>query len=94
MNLALSGQIVEPGIAIGQAHNIQRNEIEIGEYRIGEEQIDSEIERLLRGERLAVDPATLTRPDIDAIAIATPPHWHCLQAVAAAEKGKLRGSVK
>ncbi len=47
MTLALSGQIVEPGIAIGQAHNIQRNEIEIGEYRIADEQVDAEIDRLI-----------------------------------------------
>lgn len=57
MTLALSGQVVEPGIAIGQAHNIQRNEIEIGEYRIEAGQVDAEIGRLLQaaaeaGERL------------------------------------------
>lgn len=46
MTLALSGQIVEPGIAIGQAHNIQRNEIEIGEYRVKAEAVAAEIERL------------------------------------------------
>lgn len=47
MTLALSGQVVEPGIAIGQAHNIQRNEIEIGEYRIEPDQVEAEIERLM-----------------------------------------------
>ncbi|MEM1411825.1 MAG: phosphoenolpyruvate--protein phosphotransferase [Pseudomonadota bacterium] len=57
MTLALSGQIVEPGIAIGQAHNIQRNEIEIGEFRIAPDQVAAEIERLQQaaseaGERL------------------------------------------
>ena len=34
MTLALSGHVVEAGIAIGRAHNLQRNEIEIGEYVI------------------------------------------------------------
>jgi len=48
MTLALSGQIVEAGIAIGQAHNIQRNEIEIGEYRVQENEVPTEVARLLR----------------------------------------------
>ncbi|MDX1381772.1 MAG: putative PEP-binding protein, partial [Xanthomonadales bacterium] len=46
MTLALSGHAVSPGIAIGQAHLIHRNEIDIGEHRIAPEQVDAEIARL------------------------------------------------
>ena len=53
MTLALSGQVVEPGIAIGQAHIIQRNEIEIGEYRIPADQAEAEVERLLHAAQVA-----------------------------------------
>ncbi len=55
MTLALSGQVVEPGIAIGQAHNIQRNEIEVGEYRIEPDQVEAEIERLFTATSEAGD---------------------------------------
>lgn len=46
MTLALSGHVVEAGIAIGRAHNLQRSEIEIAEYAISAAQADDEIARL------------------------------------------------
>ncbi len=55
MTLALSGQIVEPGIAIGQAHNIQRNEIEIVEYRVKPAAVAQEVERLLAASEEAAE---------------------------------------
>jgi phosphotransferase system enzyme I (PtsI) len=48
MTLALTGHAVARGIAIGQAHLAERNEIEIGEFRIPPETVDSEVERLRR----------------------------------------------
>ncbi len=46
MTLALSGHVVESGIAVGQAHIIQHNELEIGEFRIDASQVNDEIKRL------------------------------------------------
>lgn len=46
MTLALSGHVVESGIAIGRAHNLQRSEIEIGEYKIEAGQVVQETTRL------------------------------------------------
>ncbi|KAA9133428.1 phosphoenolpyruvate--protein phosphotransferase [Marinihelvus fidelis] len=46
MTLALSGHRVEDGIAVGRAHVLQRNEIEIGEFKIASQRIPTEIERL------------------------------------------------
>jgi len=46
MTLALTGHAVSRGIAIGQAHLTERNELEIGEYRIQAENVDAEVKRL------------------------------------------------
>jgi phosphotransferase system enzyme I (PtsI) len=46
MTLALSGHVVESGIAVGQAHVIQRNELDIGEFRIEADAVESEVTRL------------------------------------------------
>ncbi len=46
MTLALTGYAVARGIAIGQTHVAEPNELEIGEYRIQPESIDNEIQRL------------------------------------------------
>jgi phosphotransferase system enzyme I (PtsI) len=45
MTLALTGQGVTGGIAIGQTHLAERNELEIGEYRIEQEDVEKEITR-------------------------------------------------
>jgi len=46
VTLALSGHAVVDGIAVGQTHIIQRNELNIGEYRVKATDVDAEIRRL------------------------------------------------
>jgi phosphotransferase system enzyme I (PtsI) len=48
MTLALTGHAVSRGIAIGQTHLAERNELEIGEYRIQPSDVAKEIIRLRR----------------------------------------------
>jgi phosphotransferase system enzyme I (PtsI) len=45
MTLALTGHAVARGIAIGRCHLAERNELEIGEFRIGQEEVEDEIQR-------------------------------------------------
>ncbi len=45
MTLALTGHAVARGIAIGQSHLVEHNELEIGEYRIRPEDIENEVQR-------------------------------------------------
>jgi len=45
MTLALTGHPVARGIAIGRCHLVERNELDIGEYRIAAEEVDREIQR-------------------------------------------------
>ena len=45
MSLTLKGHAVAPGIAIGRIHLAERNELEIGEYRIGRSDVENEIQR-------------------------------------------------
>ena len=45
MSLTLSGHAVAPGVVIGQVHLAESNELEIGEYRINQEDVDKEINR-------------------------------------------------
>jgi len=45
MTLALTGHAVSRGIAIGQCHLAERNELEIGEYRIQPEDVENELRR-------------------------------------------------
>lgn len=53
MRAVLEGHAVAPGVAIGRAHLAESNELEIGEYRIGQEDVENEIQRY----RNAVDAA-------------------------------------
>ncbi len=53
MSQTLEGHAVAPGIAIGLVHLAERNELEIGEYRISETDVENEIQRY----RKAVDAA-------------------------------------
>ena len=48
MTLALTGHAVASGIAIGRTHLAERNELEIEEYRIKPEDVESEISRYLQ----------------------------------------------
>ena len=61
MTLALTGHAVASGIAIGQTHLAERNEFEIGEYRIEQKDVEKEISRY----HLAVDAA---REQLDELA--------------------------
>jgi len=45
VTLALTGHPVARGIAIGRCHLVERNELEIGEYRIATEEVEREIQR-------------------------------------------------
>jgi phosphotransferase system enzyme I (PtsI) len=45
MSMTLEGQAVAPGIAIGRVHLAESNELEIGEYRIGNDDVENEIHR-------------------------------------------------
>jgi phosphoenolpyruvate-protein kinase (PTS system EI component) len=51
MTLALTGHAVARGIAIGQTHLAEHNELEIEEYRIAETDVGNEASRLLKSSR-------------------------------------------
>ena len=53
MTLALTGQPVARGIAIGHSHVAEHNELDIVEYRIGPDEVDVEVRRF----RSAIDAA-------------------------------------
>ncbi|MFT5140659.1 MAG: phosphotransferase system enzyme I (PtsI) [Lysobacterales bacterium] len=53
MTLALSGHVVESGIAVGQTHIIQHNELNIGEFRIDVSKAEEEVQRLMDALNLA-----------------------------------------
>jgi phosphotransferase system enzyme I (PtsI) len=53
VTLALSGHVVESGIAVGQTHIIQHNELNIGEFRIDVSKAEEEVQRLMDALNLA-----------------------------------------
>jgi phosphotransferase system enzyme I (PtsI) len=55
MTLALTGHAVARGIAIGQTHLAERNELEIGEYRIAENEAESEVLRYRQAVEAAAE---------------------------------------
>jgi phosphotransferase system enzyme I (PtsI) len=62
MTLALTGQPVSRGIAIGQSHLAEHNELDIVEYRIGPDEVDGEVRRF----RNAIDAARHQLEDLAA----------------------------
>jgi phosphotransferase system enzyme I (PtsI) len=60
MTLALTGQPVARGIAIGRSHLAEHNELDIVEFRIGPEEVDKEIRRF----RNAIDAARQQLEDL------------------------------
>jgi phosphotransferase system enzyme I (PtsI) len=53
VTLALTGYGVARGIAIGRSHLFERNELQIGEHRISEDEVDNEIQRFRAAIRAA-----------------------------------------
>jgi phosphotransferase system enzyme I (PtsI) len=62
MTLALTGQPVARGIAIGRSHLAEHNELEIVEYRIGPDEADNEVRRF----RSSIDAAREQLEDLAA----------------------------
>jgi phosphotransferase system enzyme I (PtsI) len=60
MTLALTGQPVARGIAIGRSHLAEHSELDIVEFRIGPEEVDKEIRRF----RKAIDAARQQLEDL------------------------------
>ena len=61
MTLALTGQGIADGIAIGRVHIAERSEAEIGEYRVAEQDVEQELERFAQ----AIEDATLQLRTVD-----------------------------
>lgn len=47
MSYSLHGVAVSRGVAIGRVHIVERNQLDISEYHLAENEIDTEVERLL-----------------------------------------------
>ena len=72
MTLALTGQPVARGIAIGHSHVAEHNELDIVEYRIGPDEVDVEVRRF----RSAIDAARESGATVHLMGLLSPGGVH------------------
>lgn len=79
----------DPGVQLVAVCDVDRERRESARERVDAICADARAAGTFRGCTAYVDyTELLARPDIDAVAIATPDHWHALQAIHAAQAGK------
>ncbi len=78
MSQVLKGHAVAPGVAIGRAHLAERNELDIGEYRIGVDDVDNEVTRYRNAVYAAREQLLELSDRIDSAAAG--PAWEIIQS--------------